>query len=108
MAAKLVRRATTASRSRYTRDADARCQEVAIKLARLMAAIGFTGVQGSLAMNEKLATVGRQAEAQLAAVERKLELLKDAPDKTWQDHKRGLEDDWEELSRSMKNIVARL
>ncbi len=108
MAAKLVRRATAASRSRYTREADARCQEVAIKLAGLMAAIRFTGAQGSLAMSEKLTRVEQQAEAQLAAVERELEQLKDANDETWRDHKRSLEDGWEELSRSMKNIVARL
>lgn len=101
-------RASAASRTRYTRDADARFKETAEKLGDLRAKIKLAAAKGSLDISEQLQRVEHQAETQLAAVERKLEQLQDADDGTWRDHKRALEDDWEALSRSITNIVARV
>lgn len=90
------------------RDADARCQEVAIKFARLMAAIRFSGAPGSIEMDEGLARVEHRARTQFANIECKLEYLRNADDENWPEHKSGLEGDLEELSRSIRIIITRL
>ena len=97
-----------ANKSRYSREADAKFLESAAKLAVLNAKIESGVADGILELSAQLTNVQNQAETHLAAVKRRLKRLKDAEDDSWQGEKRSLEDGWEELSRSIKNIVARI
>jgi hypothetical protein len=89
-------------------DANLRCLDVAVKFARLMAAIETAGAQASIEMNARLVRVQHQARIQFANVERTLEHLRNADEETWQVRKTDLEGGLEDLSRAIKNIVARL
>jgi hypothetical protein len=93
---------------RYAHEANARFHEVAVKLAGVTARIRSAVATGDLEMSEQLIQVQRQAEIHLATVERRLKQLEVTDDESWQRQKQILEDGWEDLLRSMKNIVARL
>ena len=107
MAIKEKNRTTATSRSQFARHADARCKQMGQKLAALTTRMRTLFAEENLEMTEQLKILKHQAESQFEAVERVLEQLKTANDETWQAHKKDFEDGWENLSRSMKNIIAR-
>jgi len=100
--------AKAANRSRYTGDAETRCEETKAKLAIVTAQIRVAGITGSVETNKQLMKAQFQAETHLATMRRRLERLKLADDQSWPRHKQDVEDGWENLLRSIKNIVTKL
>lgn len=85
-----------------------RCNETQIKLAIVVAEIRVVGTFGSVETKSHLMRARLQAETHFATVERRLERLKLADEQSWPPRKQDLEDGWEDLLRSIKNIVTKL
>jgi len=101
-------RASPASRSRYTAEAQARCEATEAKLGIVRARIRVAAAAGNHGLNRQLLNLEHQAEMHLAKVRHGLERLRGADDESWRTRKQDLEDRWEDLSRSLNNLVARL
>lgn len=97
-----------AERSRYTHEAELKFQELSAKLAGIRKKTKSPVAAGRLDTSDQLAKAEYQAEKQLAIVQRTLGQLKGANNESWQFHKRDLETGWEDLMRSIKNLVSRI
>jgi hypothetical protein len=95
-----------AKQSSYVLEFESKLEKLTATISEIYSKSDLSIAMGGFEKNEHLARVKYQVAAQLTIVGRHLEQLKRADNDSWLTHKYELENCWEDLLRSVKNLVA--
>lgn len=91
----------------YIRAVEAELAEKTVKLQFVKRKIQLAARSGRIDVSAALRNAERQADGALAAMQERLARLKSAADGPWQESRRGTDLALEDLSQSVKKLVAR-
>jgi predicted nucleic acid-binding Zn-ribbon protein len=91
----------------YSKSAQKKLAETRSKLAAVNAQIRSAMIAGQIDASEKLEQSQRAVDVNLAEAEAKIERLRKSDEDTWEAVQLEIETAWEDLSHSVKKLVAR-
>lgn len=100
------RRTSILEKAAYSRAAQKRLSETEIRLTGVAAKIRSATTAGHVVVTRQLEDAQRAVDANLDAVKASLEYLRKSSDVAWKEHIRDVDTAWENLSQSIKRLVA--
>ena len=100
------RRSAILEKAAYSRAAQKRLSEAEITLTGVKAKIRSATTAGQIAMNRQLEDGLLAVDANLASVKTALDRLRKSGCGSWKKHSREVDTAWENLSQSIKRLVA--
>ena len=101
-----MRQSSISEKAAYSRAAQKRLSEAEIRLTGVKAKIRSATIAGHIIITRQLEDAQRAVDANLAAVKAGLERLRKSGDAAWKDQARDVDTAWENLSQSIKRLVA--
>ena len=102
-----TRSKSISSKAAYSRSAGKKLAEAKAKLEGVNAKVKNAVATGKLDGTEQLGLAQQAVELNLATAQEQLARLRKSGEVSWEDLKGDVEDSWEHLSRSIKNLVDR-
>jgi len=103
---KAKRRTSVTRKAAYSKAAQKRLHDARIKLLRVKARIRSATIAGDIVANRQLEDAQRAVDANLVAAESTLERLRKSGQDVWEDLTLEVDTSWEDLSQSIKKLVA--
>ena len=102
-----MRAMSVSSKAAYSRSTGKKLAETKTKLEGINATIRNAVATGKIEASEQLRLAQQAVELNLATAQAQLSRLRKSGDEGWEDFKTDVEDSWEHLSRSIKNLADR-
>lgn len=99
---------SVSAKAAYSKAARKKLLESKAKHDGMKSAIRRAITMGNLRSSNKLELAQEAIEARIAEAESRLELLRKSSDDGWEEHKKELENAWEDLSHSINTLVSRI
>ena len=96
------------AKSAYSRAAHRMLLEIRTRLTGVEVKITNAVASGLLARTEQLETARRAVDMNVARAEQRLDALRKSGVENWETHRHAIESTWEDLYRSIRNLVAHL
>ncbi|MBT8090057.1 MAG: hypothetical protein KJO01_07600 [Gammaproteobacteria bacterium] len=100
------RRTSISRKAAYSKAAQKRLHDARVKLGGVKARIRSATIAGQIVVNRQLQDAERAVDANLVAAESSLARLRKSGDEVWEDLTPDVDTAWEDLSQSLKKLVA--
>ena len=99
-------KASLATKAAYSVAAEQRLTEAETRLTGVNARIQSATIAGHIVMTRQLEIAQRAVDANLQAIKANIECLRKSGDEAWTEDARNIDTAWENLSQSIKRLVA--
>jgi len=103
---KTAQKRSISEKAAYSRTAQKRLSEVEVRLTGVKAKVRSAVASGHIAMTLQLEDALLAVDANLASVKAALDCVRKSGDTTWMECTRDMDTAWENLSQSIKRLVA--